>query len=180
MPSTAVAPLKSKGKIVAFCNVHWYSVYRSRKIRSWVNSEGVTLQRKPFAKKHWIDRNEAVDIQWKISIKITTKSCQSAPAETCLDNSARNTAPPQKMEEEYFARVSEWREAASPFTLNCCARDIYRPCKNPPATLSFWFTAEKAERNADRICSAALCFSRLVLLLSASTTFEKPENGSHL
>lgn len=130
-------------------------VSRSRKIWSWVNFKGVTLQRKPFAKKHWIDWSEAVDIQWKISIKITTKNCQSTSAETCLDNSARNSVPPQNME-EYFARISEWREAASPFTLNCCARDIYCPCKNPPARLNFWFTAEKAERNADRICSAAL------------------------
>lgn len=130
-------------------------VYRSRKIWSWANFKGVTLQRMPFAKKHWIDRNEAVDIQWKISIKITTKNCQSAPAETCLDNSARNIVPPRKME-EYFARISEGGETASPFTLNCCARDIYCPCKNPPARLNFWFTAEAAERNADRICSAAL------------------------
>lgn len=38
-------------------------VYRSRKIGSWANFKGVTLQRMPFAKKHWIDRNEAVDIQ---------------------------------------------------------------------------------------------------------------------
>lgn len=61
------------------------------------------------------------------------------------------------MEEGNFPRISELREAASPFTLNGCARDMHCPCKNPPATLNFWFTAEKTQRGMEtELCSAAL------------------------
>lgn len=168
-----------------FCNVHelvGHSLYRFRKAWCWVNSEGVTLWSKPFGKKHWSDRNEAVDVQWNLFMKITSKNCQSARAETCLDNSAWNTVPPQKMEEGNFARISELREASSPFTLNYCARDMYCSCKKPPATLNFWFTTEKAQRGMQigYVVQCCLCFSRLVLGFSVSTTFEKPENGLYL
>lgn len=168
VPSLPPDSYRSRGKTVWLCG--------------WADTLVIDVERRdavliliwnmPLGRKHWIGRN--------LFIETTTKTCQSALAETCLDNSAWNTEP-QKMEEGGFSRISELGGAAAPFKL-MCQRQVLSLQKRSCNTGFLIHSRNPTERNAGRIVAVrcCLCFRRPVLVASGSTTFEKPGNGSYL